>query len=192
VARGSGSRGLCRRPAKGYLELPITPLPGTWVNMGIKKGRSCLAPALTSKAVAMRLRNSYRPGASVFFNMPTQSLALRSAGLTIFPVCRWASEPTAHKAPYAAVVRFTGCAAGRALLAAELSAPALYGTGYASKGIPAWAIPGTEASTPPTRAAPINLSALPREMLPLASPLARSSKERSLASGDMGLITAFP
>ena len=34
-----------------------------------------------------------------------------------------------------------------------------------------------EASVPPTRAAPINLSALPRVMLPLASPLARSSKE---------------
>jgi hypothetical protein len=40
----------------------------------------------------------------------------------------------------------------------------------------AQAIPGMEASEPPTRAAPINLSALPREMLPLASPLASSSK----------------
>ena len=29
----------------------------------------------------------------------------------------------------------------------------------------------TDASVPPTRAAPINLRALPREMLPLASPL---------------------
>jgi hypothetical protein len=36
----------------------------------------------------------------------------------------------------------------------------------------------TDASVPPTRAAPINLSALPREMLPLASPLASSSKVR--------------
>jgi hypothetical protein len=43
---------------------------------------------------------------------------------------------------------------------------------------------------PPTRAAPINLSALPREMLPLASPLASSSKGRSLASGDIG--SPFP
>jgi hypothetical protein len=37
----------------------------------------------------------------------------------------------------------------------------------------------TDASVPPRRAAPINLSALPRVMLPLASPLASSSKERS-------------
>jgi hypothetical protein len=36
----------------------------------------------------------------------------------------------------------------------------------------------TDASAPPTRAAPINLSALPRESVPLASPLATSSKER--------------
>ena len=42
----------------------------------------------------------------------------------------------------------------------------------------AQAMPGMEASTPPTRVAPINLSALPRERLPLASPLASSSKER--------------
>jgi hypothetical protein len=39
------------------------------------------------------------------------------------------------------------------------------------------AIPGMEASVPPTRAAPINLSALPRVRLPLASPLVSSSKE---------------
>ena len=38
---------------------------------------------------------------------------------------------------------------------------------------------------PEGAAAPINLSALPREMLPLASPLASSSKELSLASGDI-------
>src|SRR5215216_2990953 len=42
----------------------------------------------------------------------------------------------------------------------------------------AWANPGREASKPPTRAAPINLSALPRESVPLASPLASSSKVR--------------
>ena len=35
----------------------------------------------------------------------------------------------------------------------------------------------TDARAPPTKAAPINLSALPREMPPLASPLASSSKE---------------
>src|SRR5688500_3119713 len=40
----------------------------------------------------------------------------------------------------------------------------------------------TDARAPPTRAAPINLSALPREMLPLASPLASSSKELSVDS----------
>ena len=34
----------------------------------------------------------------------------------------------------------------------------------------------SDASVPPTRAAPINLSALPREMLPLARPLVSSSK----------------
>jgi hypothetical protein len=39
-------------------------------------------------------------------------------------------------------------------------------------------MPTTDASVPPTRAAPINLSALPREMEPLASPLASSSKVR--------------
>jgi hypothetical protein len=44
----------------------------------------------------------------------------------------------------------------------------------------------SDASAPPTTAAPINLSALPREMLPLASPLVSSSKERSLACGDIG------
>jgi hypothetical protein len=36
---------------------------------------------------------------------------------------------------------------------------------------------GVKLSAPPTRAAPINLSALPRVMLPLASPLVSSSKE---------------
>ena len=40
----------------------------------------------------------------------------------------------------------------------------------------AQAMPGMEASVPPTRAAPINLSALRREMLPLASALVSSSK----------------
>ena len=43
-----------------------------------------------------------------------------------------------------------------------------------------------DASVPPTRAAPINLSALRLESSPLASPLVSSSKERSLASGDIG------
>src|SRR5918994_7411469 len=43
----------------------------------------------------------------------------------------------------------------------------------------------SDASVPPTRAAPISLSALPREMLPLASPLVSSSKECSLATGDI-------
>jgi hypothetical protein len=46
----------------------------------------------------------------------------------------------------------------------------------------------SDPSVPPTTAAPISLSALPREMLPLASPLARSSKERSLASGEIGCL----
>jgi hypothetical protein len=36
----------------------------------------------------------------------------------------------------------------------------------------------SDASAPPTTAAPINLSALRRESVPLASPLASSSKER--------------
>jgi hypothetical protein len=40
----------------------------------------------------------------------------------------------------------------------------------------------SDASVPPTRAAPINLSALPRESVPLASPLASSSKERLVVS----------
>jgi hypothetical protein len=40
------------------------------------------------------------------------------------------------------------------------------------------ATPPSDASVPPRRAAPISLSALPREMLPLASALASSSKER--------------
>jgi hypothetical protein len=39
------------------------------------------------------------------------------------------------------------------------------------------ATPPSDASVPPTRAAPINLSALRREMEPLASPLVSSSKE---------------
>jgi hypothetical protein len=39
--------------------------------------------------------------------------------------------------------------------------------------------PGTEASAAPARAPPKSRSALPREMLPLASPRARSSKECS-------------
>jgi hypothetical protein len=43
----------------------------------------------------------------------------------------------------------------------------------------------SDPSAPPTRAAPINLIALRREMLPLESPIASSSKERSLASGDI-------
>jgi hypothetical protein len=42
-----------------------------------------------------------------------------------------------------------------------------------------------DASAPPTSAAPINLSTLPRERVPLAIPLVSSSKECSLASGDM-------
>jgi hypothetical protein len=40
------------------------------------------------------------------------------------------------------------------------------------------ATPPSDPSAPPTRAAPINLSALRRVMLPLASALASSSKER--------------
>jgi len=40
----------------------------------------------------------------------------------------------------------------------------------------AQATPGTEPRALPTRAAPINLSALPRERVPLATPLASSSK----------------
>jgi hypothetical protein len=43
----------------------------------------------------------------------------------------------------------------------------------------AQAMPGMEASAPPTRVAPINLSALPRVTLPSASSLARSSKKPS-------------
>ena len=52
----------------------------------------------------------------------------------------------------------------------------------------AQAVPGKEASAPPTRAAPISLSALPRVRLPLASPLASSSKELSLVSLDIGCL----
>jgi hypothetical protein len=43
----------------------------------------------------------------------------------------------------------------------------------------AQAIPGMEAKAPPTRAAPISLSALRRDIVPLANPLASSSKECS-------------
>src|SRR5215208_2336586 len=46
----------------------------------------------------------------------------------------------------------------------------------------------SDASVPPTRAAPINLIALPREMLPLASPLVSSSKERL----EVCWLTRFP
>jgi hypothetical protein len=52
--------------------------------------------------------------------------------------------------------------------------PAGLGLGAAS------AIPEMEANAPPTRAAPINLSALPRERLPLASYVASTSKENAL------------
>src|SRR5215211_5500781 len=44
------------------------------------------------------------------------------------------------------------------------------------------AMPGMEASAPPTRAAPINLSALPLVRVPVASPLASSSRESSTPS----------
>ena len=54
------------------------------------------------------------------------------------------------------------------------------------RGALAEAMPGMEASVPPTRAAPINLSALPRETVPLAIPLARASKELSLVSSVIG------
>jgi hypothetical protein len=47
----------------------------------------------------------------------------------------------------------------------------------------------SDASVPPTRAAPISLSALPREMLPLASPLASSSKELAPPSS---LVIGYP
>jgi len=47
------------------------------------------------------------------------------------------------------------------------------------RGALAEAMLGAEASVPPRRAAPINLSDLPRETLPLAIPLARASKELS-------------
>src|SRR3712207_5413063 len=43
----------------------------------------------------------------------------------------------------------------------------------------------SDPSAPPMRAAPINLRALPREMLPLAISVASASKARSLASGDI-------
>jgi hypothetical protein len=50
----------------------------------------------------------------------------------------------------------------------------------------AQAMPGMEASALPTSAPPINLTTLRRERVPLARPLASSSKERSPASGDIG------
>jgi hypothetical protein len=46
----------------------------------------------------------------------------------------------------------------------------------------------SDASVPPTRAAPISLSALPRERVPLAIPLASSSKELSLVSLAIGCL----
>jgi hypothetical protein len=49
---------------------------------------------------------------------------------------------------------------------------------------------GSESQHPPRRAAPINLRALPLETSPLARPLARASKECSLASGDIAPL--FP
>jgi hypothetical protein len=48
----------------------------------------------------------------------------------------------------------------------------------------------SDASVPPMSAAPINLSALPREMLPLAISVASASKDRSLSCGDTG--SPFP
>src|SRR5215211_5828311 len=53
------------------------------------------------------------------------------------------------------------------------------------------ATPGMEANAPPTRAAPISLSALPRERVPLASPLARASKALSLGSSFIGSILSL-
>jgi hypothetical protein len=47
----------------------------------------------------------------------------------------------------------------------------------------------SDPSVPPTTAAPINLSALPRETLPSASPLARSSKK--LSSLAIGRASSF-
>jgi hypothetical protein len=44
-------------------------------------------------------------------------------------------------------------------------------------------MPTRDVSVPPTRAAPISLSALARERVPLASPQASSSKELSRFSG---------
>jgi hypothetical protein len=46
----------------------------------------------------------------------------------------------------------------------------------------------SDASVPPISAAPINLSALRREMLPLARPVASSSKERSGVSVANGCL----
>ena len=54
-------------------------------------------------------------------------------------------------------------------------------------------MPGTSASVAAAKALPISLSARLRERVPLASPLASSSKERSLASscGDIDSLS-FP
>jgi hypothetical protein len=51
------------------------------------------------------------------------------------------------------------------------------------------ATPPSDASVPPTRAAPINLSALPRESVPLESPTASSSKELAPLSS---LVIGYP
>jgi len=48
------------------------------------------------------------------------------------------------------------------------------------------AVPGTEANAPPTRAAPISLSALPLERVPLANPLVSSSKALSVVCVAIG------
>jgi len=55
-------------------------------------------------------------------------------------------------------------------------------------GLAAKAIPGMEARTPPTSAPPIMRSALRLERVPSASPLASSSKERSVVASS-GLAT---
>jgi hypothetical protein len=54
----------------------------------------------------------------------------------------------------------------------------------------AHATPGTEANTPPRRALPIHLSALRLVRVPLASPLANSSKEVSIPGP--GLVSTTP
>ena len=76
----------------------------------------------------------------------------------------------------------------------QQAASVLHGFPYSLQAEGAAAAPPTpprEASAPPTRAAPINLSALPRETSPLASPLARASKERSLGSSNIGSILSL-